>query len=158
MLKHDEYIKFKEKARKHLPDTLNSFEFWGERVGRIDGDIKDKWGEARWYANLERPRNLYDILYRPRAYHKYEWSPEKGFKFRVLDIVNNVSSIMIPLMFMFFLYRLLFYNVAYWVAFAKNPDCAKYILSSSDYPRKVILGKQFVKLMSWLENKRRKNE
>lgn len=156
MMSHDEYISFKQKSRKHMLTTLRCFEFWGERVGRIDGDIKDKWGEPRWYAVLERPRNLYEIIYRPRAYHTYQWSPEKGFKFRLLDIINNMSRLMIPLMFLFLLHRLIFYNVAYWVAIAKNPDCAPYIVSAADYPRRILLGRQFASLIRWLQNRKGK--
>jgi hypothetical protein len=156
MLKHDEYIAFKQRAKKHIIATLTSFNFWGEQVGRIAGDIKEKFGEARWYADLDRPANIHEIVYLRYPYRTYNWDPTKGLKFKVLDFLNNMSMMIPFLLYIFVAYRLFFYNVAYWVAFIKNPDCAPDILSSADYPKKILFGRSFAKFMRWRDGRRKK--
>lgn len=143
MIRGDEYIEFKERAKTHMRSTINSFEFWGRTVGRIDGQIKDKWGEARWYANLDAPKSLYELVCIDGHRSTYRWNPTKGLKFQVLDVVNNMSKFFSILLYVFVLYRLFFYNVAYWVAIAKNPKCASDIVWAADYPKRILFGKQF---------------
>lgn len=141
MLKHDAYVKFKDRSKKHMNTTLNSFEFWGRKVGRIDGQIKSKFGEVRWYANLDRPNSIYEIIH-VDEYTMYRWDPSKSRTNAVLDSINNFSKFFTVLLYMFVLYKLFFYNVAYWVAFFKNRDCAADILYAADYPNKILLGKR----------------
>lgn len=156
MLKHDKYIAFRNRSRKHMLATLNSFHFWGERIGRIDGDIKEKFGETRWYARLDRPSCIYEVIYLPGPYENYRWNPTVGVKNKVLDALNNVSSMTPILMYLFLFYRIFFYNVAHWIAFAKNPDCARDIISSSDHPNKIIFKWLFLKISDYL-NRRQNN-
>lgn len=154
MLKHDQYQIFRNKARKHMRQTLDSFEFWGQKIGRIEGDIKEKFNESRWYAYLYRPFCLWDFLNLNRHFKvDYDWRPEKSFKLMCLDIINNMSAFMFYFMFLLYIHKLIFYNVAYWVAMLKNPDCAHYILYASDYPSKVIFGRSFARFTKYLQNK-----
>ena len=145
MMKADEYVHFKNRSRKHMSQTLNSFRFWGATIGRIDGDIKDKWGEVRWYANLERPQSIYEVINLNHRY--YGWDPTKSKVNAVLDTINNLSKFFSILLYVFILHRLFFYNVAYWVAIAKNPDCAADIVWAADYPRKILFGKKMAMIM-----------
>ena len=145
MLKHDEYIKFKARSKKHMLHTLSAFHFWGEKVGRIRGQIKEKFGEVRWYAELRCPDSLIDFFSsRSRWYRLYEDTDKP--KYLVLDVLNNMSKISPLLLHVLFLYSLFFYNVAHWVAFVKNPDCADDILSSADHSEMIVLKKFFIKL------------
>lgn len=145
MMKADEYIDFKNRSRKHMGKTLRSIEFWGSYVGRIGGQSKDKWGEVRWYANLDKPTSIYEVINPNDRY--YKWDPSRSFKYAALDFINNISKFFSILLYVFVLYKLFFYNVAYWVAIAKNPDCASDIVWSADSPRKILFGKKMAMIM-----------
>ena len=147
MLKHDEYVKFKDRSKKHMPHTLSSFEFWGRKVGRIDGQIKSKWGEACWYANLDKPNSLYDLIYVDEHRSDYKWDPSISTANAVLDFINNLSKFFGVLFYVFILYKVFFYNVAYWIAIAKNKDCASDIVWSASYPNKIIFGKKIADIV-----------
>ena len=144
MLKHDEYIEFKQRSRKHMIKTLDSFEFWGERVGRIRGDIKEKWGEARWYAELG-PSSLFELI---NVDSVYTWHPEDSLKHKILNTLNNMSISLILFAYLTIAYKFVFYNIAYISAMAKNPDCARDILLPSDYPKRIVLAKPFIFMVS----------
>jgi hypothetical protein len=143
MISDKDYIAFKERSRKHSSSTLKAFEFWGMKVGRIEGQIKSKWGETRWYAKLDAPESLHDIVYVQEFRDKYNWDPTKGQKYRILDIINNMSKFFSIFLYVFVLYKMFFYNVAYWVAIIKNTDCASDIVWSADYPKKILFGNKF---------------
>lgn len=145
MIKDDQYIAFKERSKKHMSATLNSFQFWGMRVGRINGQIKSKWGETRWYADLNPPTCLYEIIHVSEFGMRdgYKWDPSKGAVNKSLDVINNMSKFFSIMLYVFALYKLFFYNVAYWVAILKNRDCASDIVWSADHPSKILLGKKY---------------
>lgn len=146
MLDHNQYVKFKNRSKKHMPDTIDSFEFWGRRVGRIGGQIKSKWGEARWYANLDRPSCIYDLI-NVSEDHRYKWDPSLSTANAVLDFINNVSKFFGILFYVFVIYKLFFYNVAYWVAILKNRDCTSDIVWSADHPSKILFGKKMAMIV-----------
>jgi len=139
MLKHDQYVFFKERSRRHMIATLRSFEFWGEKIGRIRGDIKEKYGEARWYADLG-PSSLFELINVSAAYRQ----PKESVKFKLLNMLDYISVNLFFLRYFVIFYKLLFYNVAYTVAMLKNPDCAKDIVFSADHPKKILLAKPII--------------
>lgn len=147
MLKDHEYAAFKERSKRHSSSTLKAFEFWGRRVGRIEGQIKSKWGETRWYAKIEAPSSLHDLVYVGDFEMKYRWDPTKGSKYRALDTINNISKFFSYLLYVFIFYKLFFYNVAYWVAIFKNRDCASDIIWSASYPKKILLGDKVAEIV-----------
>lgn len=147
MLKDHQYAAFKERSKKHVPSTLKAFEFWGRKIGRIEGQIKSKWGETRWYAKIEAPSSLHDLIYVSDFRVDYKWDPTKGSVYKALDVVNNISKFFSYLLYIFVLYKLFFYNVAYWVAIFKNIDCASDIVWSADYPKKILFGNKMATIV-----------
>ncbi len=135
-----EYLALRDKGRKHMITTLKCFEFWGQRVGRINGDIKNKWSEARWYADLGSS-SLFELL---NVDVVYKSDPDKGFRYRVLDTANRISINLFLFRYMVILYKLFFYNVAYTAAMLKNPEHARDIVLSADHRNKIILAKPFI--------------
>jgi hypothetical protein len=149
VLDHDEYIIFKARARKHMPATLLAFIFWGQVIGRIRGQIKEKFGQATWYADLGVPASLHEIVYssdRSSRLTVYNWDPSKGLFFRILDVINNISKLSPLFLCIFVVHKLFFYNVAHWVAIVKNPDCAMDIVECASHPKKILFKKFFIKL------------
>lgn len=156
MIKGDEYIDFRDRSKAHMRSTLAAFEFWGNRVGRINGQIKDKWGEARWYAELGAPSSLYEIVHVNQYPFRdeYKWDPTTSRVNKFLDVLNNSSKLLFFLLYIFALHKLFFYNVAYWVAIAKNPKCASDIVWAAHHPKKIIFGKWFALLIHKLNSKK----
>lgn len=140
MMNDKEYIAFRDRSKKHSSATLNALYFWGMKVGRIEGQIKSKWGEIRWYAKLDAPSSIHDLIYVNEFRGKYQWDPTKGIGYKLLDVVNNISKFFSLLLYVFVLYKLFFYNVAYWVAIYKNKDCAHDIVWAADHPKKILFG------------------
>jgi hypothetical protein len=140
MINNKEYVAMRERSRKHLVETLGAFEFWGEKVGRIQGDIKDKWSEARWYADLG-PSSLFELI---NVDANYRWQPDKSRLNKFMHMLNLASTNFFIFAYFTILYKLFFYNLAYTIAMVKNPDCAKDIFFSADYTRKIILGKPII--------------
>jgi len=140
MLKDNEYVAFKQRSKKHSYTTLKTIYFWGMKIGRIEGQIKEKWGEVRWYAKLDAPSSIHDLIYIGEFRGKYQWDPTKGIGYKLLDVINNMSQFFSLLLYVFVLHRLFFYNVAYWVAIMKNRDCAHDIVWAADYPKKILFG------------------
>jgi hypothetical protein len=138
MLKDHEYAAFKQRSKKHTRSTLSTIYFWGMKIGRIEGQLKDKWGEVRWYAKLDAPSSIHDLIYVGEFRGKYQWDPTKGIGYKLLDVINNMSKFFSLLLYVFVLYKLFFYNVAYWVAILKNRDCAHDIIWAADYPKKIL--------------------
>ena len=79
---------WKEKT-KHLHLTFKCFYFFGRKIGCIGGDIKEKWGEPRWYAHIRSIDSIHDIF--KVGHVAYRWSPEQGVKYVMLDFLNNLS-------------------------------------------------------------------
>ena len=51
-----------EEKTKHIKYTLKSFYFWGNKIGLIGGQIKEKYGECRWYADIYGIKCLHNIF------------------------------------------------------------------------------------------------
>lgn len=104
--------------------------FWGVKIGRIGGQIKEKWGGIRWYAQISEPDQLHDIL---KAGHAgFRWSPNRH---PFMCWLNNLSkSYMFLIGKLVFKYREFMYGFAYYMACRKFPHIKKEILDCVDYP------------------------
>lgn len=123
-----------EEETKHINPTLDSFRFWGNKIGFIGGQIKSKWGECRWYANLNGITCLHDIF--KVGHHYYRWDPGQGGVYILLDFLNNLSRLFFGFPGVRRLtakWQILFYNIAYWNAMLKFPDRAYEIICNGDY-------------------------
>jgi len=126
-------IEWKQRT-KHINPTLESFSFWGNKIGCIGGQIKDKWSECRWYANIIGIECLHDILKTGHVY--YRWNPGEGALDVLLDFINNISRFFFSLPGIkraTLYYQILFYNIAYWSAMLKFPDRAYEIFINAEY-------------------------
>lgn len=104
--------------------------FWGRRIGRIGGDMKEKWGELRWYATLGTPERISDILY--PGYYYYQWPADKE---PFLNIIDQISIVYLrPLKPLFKAYKRFFYGYAYRRAVKKFPRVNAEILSCCEHP------------------------
>lgn len=143
-----------DEKTKHTFFAIRCFNFWGKKVGRIGGQVKEKWGEPRWYASLRGFRCLYDVTH--PNYAGYWWSPERGKKEFMLDFINNVSRfyfnnyIVIKLSIW---YQILFYNIAYWIAMLRYPSLAHDVYSNADWPELIFMGSKFAHCKWWCELK-----
>ena len=127
---------------KHTRDALDSFRFWGETVGRIGGDMKEKWGSPRWSADIIGFKDLHSIV-KPGWYF-YQWSPERSKTAFILDILNNWSTFILRLWlvsYTTFLWQKLFYNIAYAIPMIKNYKMAYSIYIEADWPELLYLEK-----------------
>lgn len=135
-----------EEKTKHLAYTFKCFRFWGGTVGLIGGQIKEKFGEARWYAGIGCIDSLHSIF--KVGHHYYRWSPEQGTKYIVLNFLDNWSKFFFrlwPIRKLTLYWQLLFYNVAYWLPMLKYPGQAYEILTSGGAPELIWGGKKWAR-------------
>jgi hypothetical protein len=57
------------KPNHNIGAALNIFYKWAKR-GMIIGQIKEKWGDTRWYAHLTYDFSLNDIFYPMHYYYR----------------------------------------------------------------------------------------
>ena len=131
---------------KHLDYTFKCFRFWGRNIGRISGDIKEKYGEARWYGSISSINDLHHIV--KYGHYYYRWDPSQGGVYIILDILNNWSKFFFclwPIRKITLYWKLFFYNIAYWLPMLKYPGQAYEILHAGDYPELIWLGEKYAK-------------
>jgi len=119
---------------EHTFYALKSFRFWGNKVGFISGDMKEKWGEPRWSANITGVDNLYKIF--NVGYYYYRWSPEQSPKYFILNTLNNWSMFFFrvwPVWILTLWYQTFFYNVAYWIPMIRHHKKAYSIYCEADW-------------------------
>ena len=103
--------------------------FWGNRIGRIGGQMKEKWGELRWYANIAKPLQLHDIV--KHGHVAFRWSADEHF---FMCWLNNLSKMYMPLISLpFFKYQMFMYGFAYHRACKKYPHIKEEILMCTDH-------------------------
>ncbi len=140
-----------DEKTKHTFFAIKCFEFWGVKIGRIGGQIKEKWGEPRWYANIGYVDSIHDMY--NVGYHYYQWSPEQGKIYMMLDFINNMSRFFFrlwPIRKLILYWQVLFYNVAYWIAMLRYPKQAHEIYDSSDWGKELIwFGAKFAYCKWW---------
>ena len=135
-----------EEKTKHLDYTFKCFRFWGNKIGCISGQIKEKYGEPRWYAGIGYISSLHDIF--KAGHHYYRWGPAQGGKYIVLDFLNNWSKFLFglwPIRKLTLYWQLFFYNVAYWLPMLKYPGQAYEILVSGDHSELIWGGKKWAR-------------
>jgi hypothetical protein len=114
-------------------DDLNKAErtlyFWGNKVGRIPGQMKEKFGELRWYAGIGGADSLHDLV--KHGHVAFRWSPRGHF---FMSWLNNVSKAYIsPLSYLFYKYKCFMYGFAYYMACKKYPNVKDEILGCVDH-------------------------
>lgn len=134
-----------EEKTSHLSYTFKCFRFWGSNVGLIMGDMKEKYGEARWSARIAPIQDLHGVI--KSGHYYYRWDPGQGGWYIVLSILNNWSKFFFrlwPVRKLTLYWKMFFYNVAYWLPMLKYPDQAYEILYAGDNPELVWFGDKYV--------------
>jgi hypothetical protein len=118
-----------EQQWKDIGTVLDTLDFWGYRVGRIGGQIKEKYGSIRWYADIRGANSLHDIV---KAGHAgFRWGADDNF---FMSLLNNFSKAYIsPFSFLIFKYRCFMYGLAFYIAWHKCPNIKDEILSAADH-------------------------
>ena len=116
---------------KALNSALDVLYFWGNKIGRIGGQMKEKYGEARWYAHICEISKLSDVIYPGYAY--YQWGADTKPFYNVLDQVSSVY--MRPFTKLIYRYQRFMYAFAYRRAITKYPHIAKEIISCADHEK-----------------------
>lgn len=115
---------------KHVGTTLTIFYRWS-KIGFIGGQIKEKFGSIRWYADLGRIDSIHDIF---KAGHvRYRWC---ALEHPTKDFLNNLSKYFFrlrPVRLLSIKYQILIYNIAYRLALRASPGYETEILSSCDH-------------------------
>jgi hypothetical protein len=123
-----------EEDTKHIGTTIDIFYKCAD-IGFIGGQIKEKYGTIRWYADLRPIGSLHDIF---KAGHvAYRWC---ALEHPVKDFFNNMSKYFFklkPIIYMTFYYKVLIYNVAYRLALYRSPGYEKEILNSCEHDEMV---------------------
>jgi hypothetical protein len=129
------------KGWEDLGKAQDEIYFWGNRLGRIGGQLKEKYGEIRWYVHLNAPHDLHDIVKHGHA--AFRWTPSRH---PFLCFINNLSKAYIyPVRYLFYKYRVFMYGFAYHRACKKYPGLRKEILMCSD--AKQLLFKSEIKFL-----------
>lgn len=110
---------------KSLNDAQDTLYFWGKKVGRNAGQLKDKFGEIRWYCNPGGAERLYDLTH--PGYAGYWWGSDVN---PFMYFVDNLSYTYIrPFKPLIRAYKRFFYAYAYHKAVKKFPELYPEILS-----------------------------
>jgi hypothetical protein len=112
-----------------LNNAINEIYFWGNKVGRIGGQIKEKYGEVRWYAHVYGAERLSDLIY--PGYHYYQWPAHRKPMYNIIDQVSSIY--MRPFKRLTFQYQKFFYAFAYRMAIKKYPHVADEIIACVDH-------------------------
>jgi hypothetical protein len=123
--------------------------FWGNRLGRIGGQMKEKFGELRWYASFGKPSQLHDIV--KHGHVAFRWGPEEHF---FMCWLNNVSKayivIVAPLIFK---YQKFMYGFAYHMACKRFPNIKAEVLGCVDHEELLFKTER-----KFLEDQRKQHE
>jgi hypothetical protein len=113
---------------KEINKAIDVLDFWGCTVGRIGGQMKEKFGSIRWYADIHGANSLHDIVKPGHA--GFRWGADDSF---FMSWLNNVSKAYIsPLSWFVFKYRCFMYAFAFHMACKKCPTIKDKILSAAD--------------------------
>lgn len=98
--------------------------FWGQKIGRVGGQLKEKYGTIRWYAEPRGARELHDLVYPGYAY--FQW---RANTHPVMYTINKVSAVYFRLLDpLIRVYKRFFYAYAYHRAVKKFPHLYREIL------------------------------
>lgn len=128
-----------------LYKAVDEMAFWGRKIGRIGGQIKEKWGEIRWYTNIVAPEKLSDLVY--PGYYYYVWSAEKK---PILNVIDQMSIVyMRPLRPLLLAYKRFFYAYAYRKAIRKFPHITEEILACCGWPELLFRSERKLRIKIW---------
>lgn len=97
--------------------------------GLISGDMKEKYGTIRWYAEIRPIRRLHDITKRGHYYYRYG-ADDKPF----MNFLDNLSmSYLRPFTRLIYQYQKFMYGYAYRQAIRKFPTITEEILASCEH-------------------------
>ena len=112
-----------------LSKAMDIIRTYATDIGRVGGQLKEKWGQIRFYAHFAGGwLNLHTIIYPGYVYcqfPKWLWNLDHNKYFRMLFI---------PFMKPFFLWQKYWYNKAYQMACKAYPHLKPEILFAADYP------------------------
>jgi hypothetical protein len=123
---------------KALDLALDELYKWGVVWGRVGGQIKEKWGCARYYANFS-DGTLHSLLY-PGSYRIQ--SPMWFYDNIDYKIIRPII-IYTGLIKVIHSYQRYFYRLAYKKAIKKYPHIKKEILTDCQYPEFVKEAKEY---------------
>ena len=119
---------YDETDYKEINKAINVLEFWGHDVGRIGGQMKEKFGSIRWYADVNGANSLHDLV--KVGHVSFRWGAEDHF---FLNWFNNLSKAYIsPLSWFVFKYKCFMYGFSFYMACKKCPKIKADILSAAD--------------------------
>lgn len=123
---NEEWVKEQERIR----GVLSIFYKYSKR-GLIGGQIKEKFGSIRWYAELRPVRQLHDITKNGHYYYRYGADRRP-----VMNFIDNVSRPYLrPFTKLIFKYQKFMYAYAYRQALKQFPEIAENIMASCDHNR-----------------------
>lgn len=110
---------------KGLGKSEGIIRFWGKQVGRIGGDLKEKYGTIRWYTNPGGVERLYELTH--PGYYGYFWGAEDK---PVWNVIDNMSYVYIRFLNpLIKVYKRFFYAYAYHRAVKAFPELYQEILA-----------------------------
>lgn len=116
---------------KGLSKAESKINYWGYKIGRINGQIKEKYGEIRWYAYLHNVEKISDLVFPGFIY--YQWPADRTPIKHVFDLVSTVY--MRLLKYPIYYYQRFFYGFAYRQAIKAAPLLYREILISCDHEK-----------------------
>jgi len=139
---NDRNISHFKRSKVHMHITLRLFNFFA-LLGRIPGQIKSKFYEARWYAFFYDV-GVIDLMFpRTSSMVRRNMCGSNVFHHRLLLQFDKYSIVFLrfkPLSFLLKVYMLFFYNLAYLSSMLISPSCAKDIYNSSENKSLILLG------------------
>lgn len=116
--------------QRQICGVLNLFCDYAQR-GLIGGQIKEKFGSIRWYAQIAPVKSLHDIVKNGHYFYRYGADDAP-----VMNFLDNVSRFYLrPFTKLIFHYQKFMYAYAYRKAIEKFPDITEEILASCDHNR-----------------------
>lgn len=139
---NDRNISHFKRSKVHMSTTLRVFAIFAF-IGRIPGQIKSKYYEAKWYAHFSNI-GILDLISPTHAYSmRSNLNRSNHMSSKILLKIDQVSISFFdfkPIRLMLKLYMLTFYNIAYIASMALSPSCAKDIFKSSEHKKLILMG------------------
>jgi len=112
---------------KSLNEAMNCLYFYCVRIGRIGGQLKEKYDSIRFYAEFG-PLSLHNLIYPGDHYRQF------GPRLYKLDERLEVVFKYTGLNMLFVLWQKFWYRAGYRIALRRYPHIRREIASSADYP------------------------
>ena len=115
---------------KALNGAIDEIYYWGKKVGRIGGDLKEKYGTVRWYTYPTGVYKISELIFPGYVY--YQWGADRKPYHNIFDQVSSIY--MRPFKPLIHKWKRFFYAFAYNRAVKKFPHIKEEILVCTDYP------------------------